>query len=235
MTLRDGGPRDLRPLATQVYERLRDMIVDDELSPSVPLVLEQVAELLGVSRTPVRDGLNRLAAEGLVTWIPGKGYLVNELTQDDVSQVQPVRLTLELLAAQLSCGKHDSASIKNIDALIEAMAIADHSDGHRMFELNRQFHQALIEPCANPFLLRMIDRLWEHPINMRITRSYIHGGANVPAMVQEHRQLLDATAANDFELLAQLLESHMATGYHEALVDSQPSDAVGAAKGSLPS
>lgn len=209
--------RDGRPLAVRVYENLRDLIVEGELAAESQLVQEQLAESLGVSRTPVRDGLNRLAHEGLVTWVPGGGYVVNELTRQDIVEVYQVRLNLELLATRLSHGRHDAASLSRLNTLIEEMAAADPRDAARQFELNRRFHRALIEPCENSLLLKMLDNLWDHPVNRRITRSYVHDPANVGLMVQEHREMLAAAADADVDRLLELSEHHMSTGYTEAL------------------
>jgi DNA-binding GntR family transcriptional regulator len=214
------SPRDSRPLAVQVYEQLRDLVVTGELSAEFQLVQEQVAEQLGVSRTPVRDALNRLALEGLVTWVPGKGYVVNELTNRDIVEVYRVRLNLELLATELACGHHDAATLTRLQALIEEMEDADPTDAALQFDLNRHFHRTLIEPCENRFLLKMIDTLWDHPVNRRITRSYVRTSANVAVMLKEHKQLLKAATAHDLERLLDVAERHMFTGYKVAVRSS---------------
>lgn len=217
MTLLARAARDRRPLAVRVYEQLRDQIVTGELAAETALVQEQLAESLGVSRTPVRDGLNRLTHEGLVTWMPGHGYVVNGLAEADIREVCQVRLTLELLATRLACGRHTAVSVSRLTALVEEMAAADPSDSSAQFELNRQFHRGLVEPGANTLLLRMLDNLWDLPVNRRITRSYVFDPANVELMVNEHRDLITAASAGDLDRLLALSEQHMATGYQEAL------------------
>lgn len=212
-----SDPRDARPLGVRVYERLRDEIVSGGLAADTPLVQEQVAERLGVSRTPVRDALNRLAHENLVTWQPGSGYLVNALQSNDIAEVYQVRQSLETLALRLACGNHNQAQLTRITAVIEDMAAADPSDAAAQFDLNRTFHMSLVEPCGNALLLRMIDMLWDHPVNRRITRSYVHDTGNVPLMVSEHSALLDAARAGDEQHLIDLATQHMYTGYRETL------------------
>lgn len=212
-----SGPRDARPLGVRIYERLRDEIVSGGLAADTPLVQEQVAERLGVSRTPVRDALNRLAHENLVTWLPGSGYLVNALQSNDIAEVYQVRQSLETLALRLACGRHNQARLTRLTAVIEDMAAADPADAAAQFELNRLFHMSLIEPCDNALLLRMIDTLWDHPVNRRITRSYVHDADNVGLMVNEHLAILEAARAGDEELLIHLATEHMYTGYRETL------------------
>lgn len=218
-----NDPRDARPLGIRVYERLRDEIVSGGYEADVTLVQEQLAQSLGVSRTPVRDALNRLAHENLVTWMPGSGYLVNALQPSDIAEVYEVRLNLETLALRSACGRHDRAGLTRLEALTEDMAATDPADAAEQFELNRRFHMSLIEPCGNGLLMRMVDTLWDHPVNRRITRSYVQDGENVALMVREHRALLEAARAADEERLVRLAAEHMYTGYRETL----PQDSTG--------
>lgn len=212
----DKSPRDARPLPVRVYEQLRDLIVAGELTEDAQLVQEQVAESLGVSRTPVRDALNRLAHEGLVTWNPGRGYLVNGLTNREIREVHGVRRTLELEATRLACGRHSPVLLAQLAALIEEMRAADSKDPAVQFELNRRFHRSLVEPCDNHLLLKMLDTLWDHPINRRITRSYLQEAGSSDAMIAEHEQLLVAAKAADEPQLLKLTSHHLVTGYDEA-------------------
>jgi DNA-binding GntR family transcriptional regulator len=213
------SPRDTRPLPVRVYEELRDLIVSGELAADAQLIQEQVAESLGVSRTPVRDALNRLAHEGLVTWLPGRGYLVNPLTPKDVTEVYQVRRILETEAARLACGRHDAVSLARLGNLIDQMAASDADDTAAMFDLNHQFHRALVQPCDNELLLKMLDTLWDHPVNRRITRSYLHTAGSAQAMLDEHRELLAAAADADEERLVALTAEHLLSGYDEAARD----------------
>lgn len=213
------GHLDGKPMSAAVYESIRDAIVDGRYGPESQLVQEQIAEELGVSRTPVRDALNRLAHEGLVTAVLGRGYLVNELADQDINDMFQVRERLEVLALELACGRLSRAQVARIQALIEEMDEADPSDAALQYELNRQFHQAMIEPCGNRLLLGLLNQLWDAPVSRRITRSYVHDQANVHLMISEHRAILDASVAGDCERLVALSTAHMTTGYGETLSD----------------
>lgn len=201
--------RDPRPLSEHVYEHLRDQIVNGELKADSKVHQEAVAAELGVSRTPVREALSRLAQEDLVTLVPGNGYLVNELLEEDVSNVYEVRQSLEVSAARLACRHHNRLSVARLEVLVEEMMAADPSDATVQFELNRRFHYALNEPCGNPLMLKMIDGLWDHPIHRRITSAYIHGGDNTAETVAEHRLIVDAVRAKDEDLLVEVMTKHL--------------------------
>lgn len=205
-----------------VYESLRDAIVEGRYGADDKLVQEQVASDLGVSRTPVRDALGRLAHEGIVTWLQSGGYRVNDLTDltdQDITEVFEVRRTLEILALQKSCGRLTRVQASQINTIIEEMAAADPTDAAAQFTLNRRFHQAMIEPAGNRLLLTMLDRLWDHPVSRRITRSYIHDEGNIAVMVEEHRRILQASLDDDVEQLKSLSTEHMTMGYGETLSD----------------
>jgi DNA-binding GntR family transcriptional regulator len=196
---------------------LRDAIIDGELVPDQQIVQEQLAEQLGVSRTPVRDGLARLAQEGLVTWSAGNGYLVNDLSKDDIVDVYQVRFALESLAVRQACGKHTPAQLARLRALVEEMAAEPDAPSATHFDLNRRFHLALMEPCGNDFLIQTVDNLWAHPVNRRITKSYIQQRANIGHMVAEHRELLAAAEQADRDRLTRLVASHLVAGYSETV------------------
>jgi DNA-binding GntR family transcriptional regulator len=207
-------------MGTVVYESVRDAIIEGRYGADEKLVQEQVAGDLGVSRTPVRDALNRLAQEGLVTWRPGSGYLVNDLTDQDITEVFEVRRNLEVLALEKSCGRLSRVQASRINTIIEEMAAADPTDAAAQFDLNRRFHQAMIEPAGNQLLLTMLDQLWDHPVSRRITRSYIHDEENVGRMIEEHRQILQACLDDDVQRLTTLSAKHMTEGYGETLSEA---------------
>lgn len=113
------GVHDTRPLAVRVHEQIASEIVSGSLKPGTALVQEQVAAQYGVSRTPVRDALALVAMEGLATLVPGSGYVVNDLTAQDVQNVFEVRYHLEQLAMAQAMGRHSPAQLVRLRALID--------------------------------------------------------------------------------------------------------------------
>ncbi len=203
-------------MAEKVYRHVRDAIVAGRYPAGSQLVQEQVADELGVSRTPVREALGRLAAEGLVAWVPRSGYTVNALTDADITDVFEVRQSLELLALRQACGQLSRIQAARVRVLIAEMDAADPSDASAQFELNRRFHQAMTEPCRNRYLLGLLDQLWGNPVSRRITGSYLHDAGSVARMVAEHEQILQASLDDDLETLLRLAEQHMSDGYADA-------------------
>lgn len=208
--------RDPRGMVARVYEHVRDQIVTGALPAGAQVVQEQLAEDLGVSRTPVREALNRLVQEDLVILVPGSGFVVSALLDEAIDDVFEVRLSLEKTAAALAWGRHSRVDLAMLEDLIEQMADSDPSDDTAQFDLNRQFHRTLSAACGNPILLRMLDGLWDHPVNRRITRAYLHGGANTAEMLREHRVLLDTLRSGTKEQFVQRVEEHLSEGYLQA-------------------
>jgi DNA-binding GntR family transcriptional regulator len=142
---------------------------------------------------------------------------VNGLSSREVREIYQVRRLLEVEATRLACGHHGSALLARLAALIEEMAAADPHDAAVQFDLNRQFHRTLVEPCDNHVLLKMLDTLWDHPVNRRITRSYLVEAGSSQAMIDEHRELLAAAAAGNESVLLELTSGHLMTGYDDAM------------------
>lgn len=215
-----SGPPVRPPMGEAAYQTLRDEIVEGTRPPGSALIQLQLAAELGISRTPLREALGRLTHEGLVVWEPGHGYVVKSLSPATVTEVHQVRERLETLALELACGRLSRVEAARVRLLIEQMREADPGDAQEQYQLNRQFHQAVVAPCDNAFLLSILDQLWDHPVSRRITRSYVHDPGNVDRMICEHEEILAASLAGDTEHLLSLSVAHMAEGYTEARVSA---------------
>lgn len=201
-TIRTGDPR---PLAVRVYEQISSDIIDGKIAPGSALVQEQVAAQYGVSRTPVRDALTQITLEGLATLVPGRGYIVNDLTDQDVKDVYEVRYALEALAARQACGQHSPAQLVRLRAMIDEFETVDPSDAAGLFRMGRQFHTALIEPCPNEYLRTTLAAMWDHPIQRRITMTYRQGPEHQTKVARDHRRILEALKTNDPDTVTAVL------------------------------
>lgn len=192
-------------MAVRVHERIASEIVEGTLKPGTALVQEQVAAQYGVSRTPVRDALAQIAMEGLATLVPGSGYVVNDLTTQDVHDVFEVRYALEQLALRQAIGRHTAAQLVRLRALIDEFEIVDSADAGEQFRLGREFHLKLMEPCPNNYLLETLHNIWAHPIQRRITRTYAIGPEHQASIAREHREILRALPLGDTETIIRVL------------------------------
>jgi DNA-binding GntR family transcriptional regulator len=192
-----------------VLEEIRRGILTRELLPGQPLVEAELAQRLGVSKTPVREALKVLSNSGLVTFSPYKGASVCVVDAALAQSVYDVRLVLEPEAVRRTVELRDPALLEDAaDALKEAStAIADR-DQAELSLLNRRFHRALYSGCGNPLLVNILDDLKDRAALISIV-----GWEANPSWRREwteHKAILAAAKKGDAEGAADLLRQHIA-------------------------
>lgn len=196
--------KKMRPLSEHVYDRISDEIVNGVVGPGAPLVQEQLAEEYRVSRTPVRDALNRLVHEGLATLVPGAGYFATTLTPSNVAEVYEVRKALEVMAIRQGGGRYTDLQLARLDLLIAEGSAS--SDPEELFVATRGFHLGLAAPAPNKFLLKTLESVWDNPVQRLISRSYPLDQPKLDRVADAHRKILAAARASDLDTLVPLLD-----------------------------
>jgi DNA-binding GntR family transcriptional regulator len=198
-------------LADGVYERLRSAIVRGELRPNERLVEADLADWLEVSRTPVRECLQRLAGERLVA-NRRRGWIVQEHSIDDIREIYGVRAALEGYAAQLAARQASRDQVERIMALarIDPATYAD-QPRHGFVEYNQQFHDSVVEASGNSRLAEAIRRSTEYYFNYRLAAVYT--AAEVAAAIGGHLAIGQAIQRREPEAAERLARAHV----HEAL------------------
>ncbi|WP_307870608.1 GntR family transcriptional regulator [Saccharopolyspora endophytica] len=166
MTQLASDSSGLRPLSGPasrtdlVADSIRNAILAGELRPGETLVERRLSELLGVSKTPVREALIGMAHTGLVTVVPNKGITVRKLSLEDVRKVYEVRRLLEPWAAKMTttAGSPDVVH-RAQDALNEAAGLLSAGDNHALSMANRRFHRSLYSGCGNGLVINQLDDL----------------------------------------------------------------------------
>ena len=146
----------------QAYDTLRELILIGKLVPGQPVVEAQIAPLLGTSKTPVREALLRLEAEGLVTLSPYKGGRVAKLSLRELQDLQFVRWTLEVAAAKLTADRIAPGTLARARACLDRMqeeTAREEWDGYR--ESHREFHAILFDAAGNRVLAKMLLDLFD--------------------------------------------------------------------------
>jgi DNA-binding GntR family transcriptional regulator len=185
-------------LSEQAYIVIKDAIINNKLKPNEILSEEALAEELGISRTPVRAALKKLAFERLIVINPGKNAMVADLSQDDLSNVFTIRIALEPVAARITASK---ASKEQIAQLEETLDLQDEAIKTEDFELYLQkdydFHSLLAQFTGNEQLYDIIVN-----INNQVQRFLILSGSlqkNSLAAHLEHRSVLEAVKLGDMD------------------------------------
>jgi DNA-binding GntR family transcriptional regulator len=183
-------------MRVSVTDHLRSLILSRELKPGERLVQSELAERLGVSRTPIREALQKLASEGLVTFSPYKGATVAELSLADVEDIYSVRTALECHAGYLAAQRITAEELEQLETLLcEMEAAFEQGELLHMMELNRQFNSTLFSASQQPRLCELaVKYMHLADLYRRIHFSIERLAADC---IVEHRQLLEALRGRD--------------------------------------
>ena len=196
------------PARDQVYLTLREAIVSAELEPGRRLSENELADLLGVSRTPVREALARLRDERLVAIVPQLGTYVTLISRQGVADAAFVREALECSAIRLATDRADEVALAALQANLAAQARAvDEEDSESFDRLDDALHQALCELSGHEVAWTLSRRANGHLD--RVRRLSLPDPAYMSEMVDEHRQVIAAVADRDADRAEQLLRHHL--------------------------
>jgi len=191
-----------------VLEEIRRAILARELLPGQPLVEMELAQRLGVSKTPVREALKLLSGTGLVTFNPYKGASVCVVDRGLVKDVYDVRLLLEPEAVRRSVLAGDQALLAEARQALDSAAQAIERGEHAGLSLlNRAFHRALYQGCGNPLLIGVLDDLRDRGALISVV-----GWQSTPSWRpenEEHRAVLAKAEAGDADGAAELTGQHI--------------------------
>ncbi len=195
-------------LSQQAINLLRVQIYDHLLAPGQRLDEAVLADQLGISRTPLREALKVLSAEGLVDLQPHKGCFVTELTLRDLEEIFPIMATLEGRVAHEVASKRTPAQLKSLDALhdkLERYAAA--GDVNRYYETNYVFHDRLQECAGNRWLQIVIGDLRKL---LKLSRHHsLRLEGRLSASLAEHRALMQALHRQDADAAEQVMRVHL--------------------------
>ncbi|CCO08603.1 GntR family transcriptional regulator [Desulfotomaculum varum] len=197
-----------KPLREIVFETLREAIISGKLEPGERLMEIQLAEEMGVSRTPVREAIRKLELEGFVVMIPRKGAYVAGISLKDITDVFEVRAALEALAAGLAAERATEEEIEQLErSLLAYSEQTNKQDINGIVESDTDFHDLLYKASRNERLQQIITHLREIIQRVR-TVSLSQPGRSKDA-VEEHRQIVDAIADRNIELAQNLAREHI--------------------------
>ena len=191
---------------------LREQILSGALPGGAHLGEVELAERLGLSRTPVREALTRLAAEGLVELHPHRGARVTRFTEADLDDTFDVRRALEPRATERAADRATAADLDELDDLARTMlatgAPGPGQDLDSLVELNRRFHARLIEIADTPALAAALAGVVHTPVVLRTFHSYDAG--SLARSLAHHAEIVAALRAGDGAWAAAVMVSHIA-------------------------
>jgi DNA-binding GntR family transcriptional regulator len=183
-------------LKARAYAAVKEAILSLRFEPGTPLVENDLAQQLGISKTPVRDALQELEREGFVTRIPFRGTYVTEVTVTDIVEFFQLRAALEGFAARLAAPLLSDDELEQMDHDLAAAAAAlAEGDLARCSSLGQCLHNACLDKAGNARLASITRNLDDHVRRLRILSDRISGRLNKSA--QEHRRILAALQRRD--------------------------------------
>lgn len=195
-------------LSRQAYERLRDQIVTLQRAPGSLLDEAELMKSLHLGRTPIREGLQRLAGEGLVFIRPRRGIYVANLNLTDLQQIFELRQVLEGYAAALAA---ERATAADVAALEEALAPLDRecdpSDNQCYIEIDSAFHRALARSAHNTFLEDNLARMYN--LNLRLWYFSLSKMGPVREAIEQHRAVVEAIKCHDIHIAEAAVRKHI--------------------------
>lgn len=196
------------PLKELVFTTLKKAIIKGELQPGDRLMELQLAERMGVSRTPIREAIHKLSREGLVTLIPRKGAEVAGMSEKLLKDVLEIRKDLEILAFRLAYENIDADELSELckrrDEFEQAV---EEDDILKMVDADERFHLVIYEAACNSKLADILNNLKESVYRYRL--EYLKDTAYRKRLEKEHRSLVESLQKKDLKKGLSVVESHI--------------------------
>ena len=195
-------------LPEAIFQKLRSLLVEGKIAPGSKLNERELAESLHVSRTPIREAIRRLAAEGLVELITNRGAIALQLSLEDVINTFDVIAQLEGFSGELAANNISDTALSELEALqYEMMASYARRDLSSYYKLNLRIHHLINQAANNPILSRLFSQ-----VNARIEALRFRSnqdGMKWEKAVEEHQAMLDALKARDSNRMRKIMISHV--------------------------
>lgn len=178
-------------LSKKVYRILKKEIIKGSLKPGSKVLEGRIADQIGISRTPVREAIRELAAEGFVTLSPNQGVVVRGVSAENIREVLQVHSVLEGLATRLSCEVINEEELKELENYVNKMEkLTNKKDPLAYSEVDLKFHELIVNNCGNKRLIQMRKNISDQAQRYRISSLRIQG--RLKKSLKEHQKILEA-------------------------------------------
>ncbi len=209
---------DYKPLREVIFNTIREAIISGELKPGERLMEVQLAEKMGVSRTPVREAIRKLELEGLVEMIPRKGAHVAEVSVKDIMDVLELRSTLDGLATELAAERITDDEIKELKHIYsQFVSYVEKDNLPGIVKKDVEFHDVIYRSSRNDRLITIVSNLREQIQRFRVI--YLKGYSNPREIANEHSEIIEAISTKNRELAKQVAQEHIRK-QQEAMINS---------------
>jgi DNA-binding GntR family transcriptional regulator len=193
-------------LAERAYDAIRRMIIRLELAPGDVVREADLQATLDMSRTPIREALQRLARDQFVTVIPRRGMFVSTIDVDELSMLYETRAIMEPYAARLATKRGGNADWAEMAAILAETSVPG-KQPDELIALDRRCHEIIWRAAGNRFLTDTLDTLYAQ--SDRLWHMYLADVADMDEAVEEHTEIHDALVVGDADRVATLIEAHV--------------------------
>ena len=197
-----------RPLREIVYEELKRQILRGKITPGMRMMEVELAEEMGVSRTPVREAIRKLEKEGLVTIEPRRGAYASDISVKDMVDVLEVREDLEGFAAFLAADRITEAEVDELREITENYSEAvRNNDTEKMITFDERFHKKIVASSGNKTLIQLSETVQE--LALRFRYLYYDDFSRYVNMPVEHKEILDALTSGNGDMARRSADDHV--------------------------
>ena len=215
--------RERKSLGQHVFERLKGAIIQGRIPAGNRVVESRIAELLGISRTPVREAIHKLEREGLLTKLPLGGFSVAHFSRGDIEETFGIRSVLESYAAKLAAVRHQAEDLRPLEEKIDEFQIAlGEGRMEALPKLNTEFHDLLYALSRSPRLIKMINVLREQIYRFRSILLKVEKMARIGN--EDHKKMLRAMKKRDADRVERLVREHILRGQKIVLEELRKTD-----------
>jgi DNA-binding GntR family transcriptional regulator len=194
-------------LSDKAYQLIRHKIITLELPPRSAIDEQALMEDLQLGRTPIREALQRLAAEDLVFFAPRRGIFVADVSLTDLQKIFELRIILEGFCARLAAQRVTNDQLAEMRFLIQELSRLPGGDSKKLMAIDEQFHELLYQAADNEFLAETLRRL--HALSFRIWHLVLDRLGSVKGAMEQHIEIVRALQVRDEEQAEVLLQRHV--------------------------
>lgn len=196
----------------RVYEILKNKIINNELKPQEYLNEQSICLDLGVSKTPVREALQRLEHDRLVTIVPNKGCFVSNISIDRIREVFEIRMILECASARLAASSDTRSQFKSILENHESFKIHSGEETRHYLLSGYQIHTHIVEATGNSYLTDLYQTILNHIVQIRVHFLSRFKENRLHQTVEEHKKILQAIVDGDADEAENTMKDHLKMG-----------------------
>lgn len=207
-----------KPLKYQAYEKLKRMIISNQISHKNPITELELSRTLAMGRAPIREALNLLSKDGLIQLIPNKGAILRQFSSHDLIQIYQIREVLDPLASKQATGRIDLSELKKIKKKYLNKKKSDWESGR---QFSQELHSLIYRSCGNPYLMEVFENLilkievsrhslwnlWTNSADLKI----------IERRKQEHAEIIRALKERDAENVEKISKKHISNAIRDTL------------------